>query len=378
MTKRQLKVIAIAADSRSLTRRRFRLALCCGMFILSIYLLFFASTLAAQQSNELEAAATWQAQSDSEIRARFFEWIRTESDNRQPEDVSNLTIQLEALWPATTDEQARFESKWADHIILALPILAPELADPLAFLGLPRRTSAAPNLKLDELGIQSSFLSAQLHLLYGRWLAQNGFYDEAQSQLADLTIESVVDPAMLLFYRGIVDQRLLAKEESLGQLKKLLENAAQIPDRYRHLAEIAIQDLEPLETDTLDEIARLMEDIQRRQKLHRSGTKVQTQEDEVLAKLDKMIEELEEQLQQSQQSQAGNLQPSQAMQQSQRAGGTGPGNVDRKEKTSGKNWGNLDAKDREAALAELAKDLPAHYREVIEEYFRRLAESDKN
>jgi hypothetical protein len=40
-------------------------------------------------------------------------------------------------------------------------------------------------------------------------------------------------------------------------------------------------------------------------------------------------------------------------------------------KTAG--WGNLPPKEREEALQQMSKDLPAHYRELIEEYFRKLA-----
>ncbi len=36
-------------------------------------------------------------------------------------------------------------------------------------------------------------------------------------------------------------------------------------------------------------------------------------------------------------------------------------------------WGNLPPKEREEALQQLGKDLPSHYRDVIEEYFRKLA-----
>jgi hypothetical protein len=33
----------------------------------------------------------------------------------------------------------------------------------------------------------------------------------------------------------------------------------------------------------------------------------------------------------------------------------------------------LPAKDRQEVLQQISKDLPAHYRETIEEYFRKLA-----
>ena len=39
----------------------------------------------------------------------------------------------------------------------------------------------------------------------------------------------------------------------------------------------------------------------------------------------------------------------------------------------GTGWGNLPDKDREKAMQEIGREFPSHYREVIEEYFRRLA-----
>ncbi len=54
-------------------------------------------------------------------------------------------------------------------------------------------------------------------------------------------------------------------------------------------------------------------------------------------------------------------------------GGKGPGKVDPKSIGTKAGWGNLPPKERQEALQQIGKDLPAHYREVIEEYFRKLA-----
>ena len=60
------------------------------------------------------------------------------------------------------------------------------------------------------------------------------------------------------------------------------------------------------------------------------------------------------------------------------AGGTADGEVVGKNQILGGSWGNLPPAKRAKALAEIAKDLPPHYRSVIEEYFRQLAsESDR-
>ena len=66
------------------------------------------------------------------------------------------------------------------------------------------------------------------------------------------------------------------------------------------------------------------------------------------------------------------------MQDSQAAGGKGPGEVDPKKLGGRAGWGNLPPKQREEALQKISKDLPAHYREVIEEYFRKLARDGGN
>ena len=40
---------------------------------------------------------------------------------------------------------------------------------------------------------------------------------------------------------------------------------------------------------------------------------------------------------------------------------------------SGSGWGDLPPKEREEAMQQIGRDFPSHYRDVIEQYFRRLA-----
>jgi hypothetical protein len=40
---------------------------------------------------------------------------------------------------------------------------------------------------------------------------------------------------------------------------------------------------------------------------------------------------------------------------------------------SGEGWGNLPPHEREAALQQIGREYPPHYREAIEQYFKRLA-----
>ena len=135
----------------------------------------------------------------------------------------------------------------------------------------------------------------------------------------------------------------------------------------------------PLEEDSLDEISRLMDSIKVRLGHGRVGKRVRTEEDDVIAKLDKMIEDLEEQAKQAQQQQASSsgqpsnsLNPSKPMEDSIPGGGNGPGNVDAKDNKPTDGWGDLPPKERQQALQQLGKEFPSHYRDVIEEYFRKL------
>ena len=89
-----------------------------------------------------------------------------------------------------------------------------------------------------------------------------------------------------------------------------------------------------------------------------------------------MITELESQQDQNNSPSSGggdSLNPSRPMPDSQGGGGRGEGNVDESDLAEDFDWGNLPPKDKEAALQQMTQDYPAHFREVIEEYYRRLA-----
>ncbi len=56
---------------------------------------------------------------------------------------------------------------------------------------------------------------------------------------------------------------------------------------------------------------------------------------------------------------------------------SGPGQVDAKRiKELADQWGRLPPREREANMRELTRDMPPRYREVIQEYFRRLSTED--
>jgi TolA-binding protein len=118
--------------------------------------------------------------------------------------------------------------------------------------------------------------------------------------------------------------------------------------------------------------------------LGRTGKQVRDQEQAIIDKLDKMIEKMEEQQQQQQQQQQKQQQrqkqnnPQQGRQAAQDpmpGGGDGQGEVDNKDIGDKSGWGNLPPAARQEALQSITKDLPSHYREVIEAYFKRLSKT---
>ena len=103
-------------------------------------------------------------------------------------------------------------------------------------------------------------------------------------------------------------------------------------------------------------------------------------QDGVIESLDALIKQLEDQ-QQGQQGQAsagagggsGQGGAGRPMEDSRIAGGRGPGDVRARDLEAGDGWGNLPPHDRERALQQIGREFPPHYREAIEQYFKRLS-----
>jgi hypothetical protein len=216
-----------------------------------------------------------------------------------------------------------------------------------------------------------------MRLLLARWLVQQGYNDEAISWTDGLGTSDVVSPETLLFYRAVAYQRIVEPDKSDATLSRLLERQDDLPLRYQKLAGLMQQDLAGLQDDSLDHISRRMDDVRRRLAQGRSGQRVQGIEKGVVDSLDKLIKKIEDQMQkqqgQSGAAPSGGQQAQQPMQDSQLPAMKAPGDVEHRDIGHSAGWGNLPDKDREKALQDIGREYPSHYREVIEEYFRRLA-----
>jgi hypothetical protein len=324
-----------------------------------------AASALAQPAEAPVKLSGWQAPGAEQVQAQLAAWL-----DRRNVDAA-VRAKVEQLWAgserlagldllervvrsfAVADENAR------KLVELCSSAKSPPSLPPQPWLADPKTPA---------------WMAKNLRLWYGRWLAQQRLFDEALEQLEGLQPEDVVDPASLLFYQAIVYHRLLNRDAGMEAVARLLDGADQGPRRYATVARLIESDLRDLKEDSLDHIARRMEDIERRLDLGRGGPKVRKLQDGVIKSLDKLIEELEAAQQQQQAAAAaGNLQPSKPAQDSVPMGGKGSGRVTKRDVGHQSGWGNLPPKQREEALQQVGRDFPGHYRDIIEQYFRKLA-----
>jgi hypothetical protein len=330
-----------------------------------------AAIAASAVSQEVERQPSWSVPLTADVKAKLDDYAAA----KQADETTRAKIA--ALWP---DEAAPATgAELLDRLTMSLSVLEPKAKVVVDFCQNSRTSVELPKFEILADEAAPAMARANLKLLYGRWLAQNDLMDEALEQFKGLTPTDVVDPATLLFHQALAHHNLLEKEPCLSAVAKLMENEASLPRRYSQLAKLMEADLKPLKTDSLDEIARLMADVGRRLELARAGKKVRDEEETIVAKLEKLIEEKEkQQQQQQQQQQSGNPQGNQSSNPAQDSRPTGDirgkGEVDPKNIGKKDGWGNLPPKERQEVLQQIGRELPAHFRETIEEYFKRLAQ----
>lgn len=336
------------------------------MVFLTAVILAASSVVFAKAPPSIAQPRAWQTPAAQDVRAQVLVWLAAKKVD------AAVRLKVDAIWseaPTPVSEEellVRLARSFA---------LVDSNADKLVSLcSQPRSQLIVPAQPWLADGSVPPLFAANLRLLYARWLVHETLFDEAQEQLSGLVPGDVVAPASLLFYQSVVSHALLSKEAGLRSIDELLEGADASPRRYIALARLMQEDLKGLEDDTLDHIARRMDDIRRRLDLGRAGPKTRHVEDGVIESLDKMIKKIEEQQQQQQSSaQSSGIRSNNPASDSRIAGGKGPGEVTKKNIGSSNGWGDLPPKQREEAMQQIGHDFPSHYRDVIEQYFRRLA-----
>ncbi len=347
-----------------------RLLLALGLIVGSFDSLVTPSSFAADDQ-PFARETTWSLVSPADARQQVATFL--EEHGVAEED------RVRALSHFSAEQEQLSGTDILDQTIQSLAAFEPRLEEVRAWCASEPTTLGLPAFDFLKDESVPELIRNNGRLLLARACVQRDLADECLELLEGLTTEQVVDPAGLLFQRAVAHHRLLQKDECLKEVTRLLEREKELPARYVRLSHLMADDIRPLKKDSLDEVARLMEDVRRRLDQARAGTKVRSEEEEIVAKLDKMIEDLEEQQkqqqqQQQQQGQAQGSNPSNPAQDSSLPELKGPGDVDIKNIGKKSGWGNLPAKERQEVLQQIGKELPAHFRETIEEYFQRLAQ----
>lgn len=343
---------------------------------------FAAYTSSAKADDAFGPTATWKPLAVTEARAQFDRFLQGKTITAEQQSA------IDAIWsePASGNKDDAQTAEVGneqtgidllDRTVRSLAVIDPQVQEVVTHCNRPFKIGQQPEYPWLLDNNTPAFVRNNLRLYYGRWLAQQELHDNAATLLAGVEPDQVIDPAGLLFYQAIVHHRLVNTKESRQAALKLLEREAELPRRYQQLATLMTDDLKKIDYDSLDHISRRMNDIRRRLDLGQAGEKVRKVEDGVIESLDKLIKDLEDQQQQQQQQQSSAGGPSspnsKPADKSQVMPLKGEGKVDKKDIGNKSDWGSLPPKEREAALQQIGKEFPAHFRDAIEQYFRKIA-----
>ncbi len=343
------------------------------VLLLTLALRFSTPSFATE--SELRKAASWQWPPLTRIESKLMAYLDQNPKSLEPR------LAIEEHWALS--QKLPPGPLLFDHVLSTLAKLDDRFNRVISQLD--RRTSPGLVTPIDISWLDESiapWIRANIQLAVARSLAHQQLYDEAVQILKVLDLAEVADPSTLLFYRAVCYHHLLQKEECIVALNQLMERDSELATRYAVTSRLMKSDIEPLKEDSLDEISRLMNDVQRRLDLGRSGKVVRDQEQQIVDKLDKMIDKIEQQIQEQQKKQQQQQQQSKdeqkkgqskPMDDSRNAENRGQGDVDPKNIGKRSGWGDLPPAQRQEALQNITKDLPSHYREIIEAYFKALA-----
>ncbi len=325
---------------------------------------------AARAHSEVTFAPSWEMPTYETVRGNVLQWL----DEVQPTE--EVRAEASSLWPSVELRDAD-GTALLQRVAETFAVVDPQAHELVRACNLKHAGPLPPDASWLHDRSVPRFMRHNLLLYYARWLAQRGLYDEVLLALEGISAQDVVDPAGLLFTRVIAHQQLVHLDESRAALAQLLEHEETLPRRYEQIAQLLQRDLAELQDESLDHIARQMNDVRRRLDFGRAGKKVQSVEQSVVDSLDKLIKKIEDQQQQCSKS-GGTAQSSQPMQDSRLPSMRAPMQVDQRDIGSQSGWGDLPPRERQQALQQIGRDFPAHYRELIEQYFRELADESNS
>ncbi|MFM7207766.1 MAG: hypothetical protein ACKO4T_13980 [Planctomycetaceae bacterium] len=312
---------------------------------------------------------TWSIPAAATVRDRVERWI---ADSASPAADEPMAAAEARGW----DDVVAGRGDLLDAVMADVALREPRAAAMLAAASHGAEPEAA---WLNE-PATDAFVRDAVALWWGRELVRHDRFDEALPVLERIDVDSAVDPAAVLFLRAACEHWLLRIDAATATLDRLLEREDEIPVRYARLARLLRADAAAVTDDSLDHVARRMRDVTRRLAHGRAGAATIAVQEGVVASLDRLIDQLEKPDDENQGGGAagggggaGQGGAGSPMDDSRIARGRGPGEVRPRDLAPGESWGKLPPHERDRALQQIGREFPPHYREAIEEYFKRLA-----
>jgi hypothetical protein len=363
--------------------------------VATLALLLLGGVALGQEKKPAATFGALDSMSATEAQAKLAGWLKEVGKFDQ--------AKLDAVWK---DDQRSILDRVADSLALGDPIAAKLIAearDPLAPAPI-----VLPSVFTNEK--TSAFFRANLALIYARSLTNRRVYEEALDTLKLFGADQVADPAAYLFHRAVCEHAMQRKSDAQTSIRRLLDEGAAIsPDRYKTVATLMLLDMHTWKEKDLGDIARKMDNIERRLEIARGGPETQRQQREVLNRLDEMIKKLENANKKKKGDGPpksgdgppgdgnggecpdgggppgpggppdGTPPPTSPGTDLNNATGKSTGEVDKaKFQKLVADWGRLPPREQQRALQEITQSMNPRHREAIESYFRSLTNPTLN
>ncbi len=235
---------------------------------------------------------------------------------------------------------------------------------------------------------EDPYLAANARYFAARARVAQGLLEEAEAELDAAGAVPELAPytpytAHLAFLRAYCQAGNLRFDAALETLKQLQARFPQAAEPVQVGMRQLQLELERRERGTLDEVATVMEYSAARLNASDTTPRLRSRQDEIITLLDRLIEETEQQEQQ----QSSSAQRRSAVPQMPRQGAeqsvlpeSGQGQIGELHRAPqadpGEMWGQLPPAEREKLLDALRERFPSRYRQLVEQYYRSLAEEE--
>ena len=288
--------------------------------------------------------------------------------------------------------EQRKEAESRDRCITeALRILHPDFAEALVQLGDENAAEAIPTLQ--KLAASSDpYLAAEATFYLARAHVMREDFEQALPVLTELTSDKhaphLLAAGEALFLQGTAQARLLKRKDAEQSLTRFVEEYPHAPERLVVGAKHQLLELQYIDEGSIVDVQDRMDYSRRRLSLERSDDPTQTEQNNIIVMLEKLIKEAEEKECNCRGSgsgsgkgksggKGGQAPAGGADQSSAPQGESKVGSLDKINRGKmGDQWGGLRDKKREEVLSALKAKFPDRYKELVEQYYKSLQDEE--